>query len=107
MQSLKAKLTSSIAAVVLLTVAIISLLANILIEKRFAEYVAKQQEKRTHEIAYSLSQLYNRNTDEWNTDSIHSIGMFSLYDGFIIKVRDLNNRVIWDAQAHDMTLCHR
>lgn len=105
MQSLKAKLTSSIAAVVLLTVAIISLLANILIEKRFAEYVAKQQEKRTHEIAYSLSQLYNRNTDEWNTDSIHSIGMFSLYDGFIIKVRDLNNRVIWDAQAHDMTLC--
>jgi len=105
MKSLKAKLTSSMAVVVLLTVVIASLLANVLIENRFAEYIAKQQEKRTQEIAYSLSQLYDKDTDEWNIDSVYSIGMFSLYDGYIIKVRDLNGRVVWDAQAHDMTLC--
>ncbi len=40
-------------------------------------------------------------------DYVHAIGMFSLYEGYIIKVYDKDNVILWDAQAHDMNLCNQ
>ncbi|HCA71026.1 MAG TPA: two-component sensor histidine kinase, partial [Ruminococcaceae bacterium] len=44
-------------------------------------------------------------TKTWNKEYIHAVGMYSLYDGYILKILDHNNQVIWDAENHDMTLC--
>ncbi|MGV8905455.1 MAG: ATP-binding protein [Acetobacterium sp.] len=103
--SLRTKLTLTIALVMLLTIAIISLLSNFLIEKQFTSYLEILQEKRTLEIAGNLSQQYDENTQTWDLNFVHTIGMSALYDGYIIKVYDRDNRILWDAETCDMTMC--
>lgn len=103
--SLRTKLSLTIALVMLLTVALISMLSNFFIEKQFTNYILRQQEKRTQEIANRLSQQYDPSTKTWDADFVHTIGMDALNDGYIIKVYDLNNRIIWDAETCDMITC--
>jgi len=103
--SLRTKLSLTIALIMLLTVASISFLSNILIEKEFTNYLTIQQEKRTQEITDSLSRQYDLNTKTWDADFVHTIGMYALYDGYIVKVYDLQNQTIWDAETCDMSLC--
>lgn len=103
--SLKTKLSFVIAVVVLITVALISFLANFFIGKQFHDYIIRQQDLKKDDIVSSLSKQYDINTKTWNLESIHTIGMSALYEGYIVKVYDIENRTVWDAQKHDMTLC--
>lgn len=104
-QSLKTKLSLAITAVVLFNAVLISLLANYFINEQFNNYIYRQQELKTGEIVSSLNQQYDVKTNTWNTDFIHTIGMSALYQGYIIKVYDIQNKPIWDAESHDMSLC--
>lgn len=106
-QSLRRRLSLTIAAVVLLTVSIISILANVSINRKFKDYIEVQQSQKTDELISSLSQQYNPDTEDWNTDFIHVLGMYALYDGYIIKVYDNQGTGIWDAEKHDMSLCNQ
>ena len=105
LHSLKTQLSLTISFVVLLTVAFISVLSNFLIEESFQAYITRQVERKADEIATSLSGQYQENADTWDESYIHSIGMSVLTDGYILKVYNVNNQIIWDAQAHNMTLC--
>ena len=71
------------------------------------DYIARQQELKAQIITSSISQQYTQFTDQWNMDYVHAIGMFSLYEGYIIKVYNKDNEILWDAQAHDMNLCNQ
>ncbi|MBN7772489.1 ATP-binding protein [Clostridium aminobutyricum] len=102
---LKTKLSLAIALVVLLTVALISLLANIFIGNQFKGYITNQQQKSTQEIVNRISQQYDTQSKKWDVDFLHTIGMYALYDGYIVKVYDLEQQVIWDAETSDMKLC--
>ncbi|MBU4439632.1 MAG: HAMP domain-containing histidine kinase [Acetobacterium sp.] len=104
---LRTKFSLTIAIVMLLTIGLISLLSNFLIEKQFTNYLGIQQEKRTQEIAYSLSQQYDPITKTWDADFVHTIGMYALNDGYIISVTDSGGQVIWDAETCDMTMCNQ
>jgi signal transduction histidine kinase len=104
-QSIKTRLSFAIAIIVLLTVVLVSILANLFINEQFNSYISRQQKQKTEEIVSTLSQQYNKNTDTWNIDFIHTIGMSALYEGYIINVYDIQNKSIWDAQSHDMSLC--
>lgn len=106
-QSLKAQLSTTILAIVLLTIAVISFLANFFINRQFTDYIVKQQELKTQIITSSISQQYTAFTKQWNTSYVHAIGMYSLYEGYIVKVYDNEKNVIWDAQSHDMSLCNQ
>jgi len=103
--SLRSKLSLSIALVVLLTVALISFLSNYLIRDQFKDYVANHQQKAAQQIVKSISVQYDAIADSWNTDSIHTIGMYALYDGYIVKVYDKDGNSLWDAETCDMDLC--
>ncbi len=103
--NLKTRLFSAFALVVLVTVGLISFLANVLIENRFTSYIARRQEQKTQEITTIISQQYVSRTGTWDVPAIHALGMSVLYDGYVIKVYDADNRVLWDAQAHEMGLC--
>jgi signal transduction histidine kinase len=105
-KSLKTQLTLTIALVVALTVLVISITADFLVNERFKSYLKIQQEQKTEEIVTNLSRQYNSISGEWNTSLIHTVGMYFLYDGFIIKVYDNENGMIWDAEVHDMSLCN-
>ncbi|MBC3889007.1 hypothetical protein GH810_11850 [Acetobacterium paludosum] len=103
--SLRTKLSLTIALVMLITIALISILANFLIQKQFTTYLASQQQNQTQEIANSLSQHYDAATKTWDADFVQTIGMDALDDGYIITVYDLNKQTIWDAQTCDMNQC--
>lgn len=104
--SLKTKLSFTIALIVLLTVAMISLLANFLIGGQFRDYIVEQQKKTARKIVDSISLQYDKETESWDIDLIHTIGMYALYEGYIIKVSDVDNQIVWDAETHDMSLCN-
>lgn len=102
---LKTKLSLTIAFVLLLTVSFISILSNVFINRQFIRYIAKQQEEKTQEIVASLSGYYNSALKTWNANAIQALGMYSIYDGFIIKIYDNHGELLWDAEHHDMSLC--
>lgn len=104
-RSIKAQLSLTITLIVLVTVLLISVLANVFINQRFEEYITKKQEQKTQEIVSNLSQQYNAQQEEWDVNFIHTIGMNVLYDGYIIKVYGEDSEAIWDAKKHDISLC--
>jgi Signal transduction histidine kinase len=106
-KSLKSQLSLTILVIVLLTVAMISILSNYFINRQFTDYITKQQELKTQIITSSISNMYQADTDSWNMDYIHAVGMNSLYEGYIIKVYDKSNQILWDAQSHNMSLCNQ
>lgn len=103
--SLRSRLTFSIAAVALILIAIISSLSSYFINQQFKSYITKQQQSTLNEIVYSLGQQYNADTKTWNVEYVHTIGMYALYDGYIIKVYDESNLSVWDAEVWDMSAC--
>lgn len=105
-RSLRTQLSLGFATIILITVALISLVSNFLITREFENYMANQQKKNSFEIANSVSMQYDGETG-WNVDYIHGLGMYALNDGYIVKVYDQNNAVVWDAESHDMEYCHQ
>lgn len=104
-RSLKSQMSLTIALVVFITVGLISISANVLINRQFKSYIVKQQQQETNELIANLSRQYDQDSRIWNLPLIKSIGMYALYEGYIIKVSQPDGSVIWDAEAHDMSLC--
>jgi signal transduction histidine kinase len=105
--TLRTQLSLAIVSVVLLTVALISFMANTLINRRFEEYIAERQTTRAGTIADNAGQYYDGLTGAWDLSAIHALSMYSLYDGYIIKIYDGQNILIWDAENHDMAQCRQ
>lgn len=103
---LRTLLSLGFAVILFVTVAIISLVANLLINAAFRSYIKTQQEDFSAMIAAGVSAQYDDETG-WNEDYIHGIGMYALGDGFILKVVDASGEVVWDAENHDTEYCHR
>lgn len=105
MRRLRSQLSLTIMMTVLFTIAVISLLSNVVINHEFEIYKAEQQKKKADNIVANFTNQYNSETQEWNMEFIHGMGMYALYDGYIIKVYDRSGGVVWDAQNHDMAMC--
>ena len=106
-QKISAQLAAGFAFIVLITVAVISVTANGLISRQFEQYVAQQRKKSSEQLAQYLSFQYHAEDGTWNVDYIHGLGMYALKDGYLIRLSDAEGQVIWDAENHDMTLCHQ
>lgn len=105
-RSLGSQLSFGFALILFVTVALISFLSNFLITREFENYIVKQQEEYSAELAEGLTMQYNSESG-WNVDYIHGMGMYALNDGYIMKVFDADGKVVWDAENHDMETCHR
>ena len=106
-QKISAQLAAGFAFIVLITVAVISITANGLISHQFEQYVAQQRKMSSEQLAQSLSFQYHAEDGTWNVEYIHGLGMYALKDGYLIRLSDAEGQVIWDAENHDMTLCHQ
>lgn len=93
--------------IVLAVVSLISIASNVLINRQFEKYVEEKQNKQAKELAQNISFQYDNSSGEWNIDYIHGLGMYALNEGYIIKLYDIDENVLWDAENHDMTLCHQ
>ena len=91
--------------ITLATVALIGLLANSFVNMVFIKHVEEQQQTYASDIAATLSHQSGYQTGVWDTAFIHGVGMTAMYDGYIIRLVDLDGAVVWDAENHDMENC--
>ena len=106
-QKISTQLAAGFALIVFITVAVISVTANSLISHQFEQYVARQRKAASEQLADSLAFQYHAEDGTWNVDYIHGLGMYALKDGYLIRLTDADGQVVWDAENHDMTLCHQ
>lgn len=105
--SLRTVIAVRFALIVLAAVFLISIASNVLINRQFEKYVEEQQRVKAEELAQNISDQYSHASGKWNLDYIHGLGMYALNEGYIIKLYDADENVLWDAENHDMTLCHQ
>ncbi len=91
---------------VLIAISLISIFSNVLITRQFESYVEEEQKIKADDLAKNLANQYHTQENGWNLDYVHGIGMSALDDGFIIKLYDKDDNSLWDAENHDMRLCH-
>lgn len=103
-KSLRAQLSLSILLVVVVTVGLISIFSNWLINRQFEDYISRQESQRSESIVADLGSSYNE-IGGWSQSFLHTVGMYSLYDGYILKIYNLDGKMLWDAENHDMSLC--
>ncbi len=100
---LRSRLTLSYLLVALLSVVVVSVLANFVLEASFRRYVATTQEQNARQVAARLgSQL---GPDGWDQAAITAIGMAALEQGMIVKLSDASGSMVWDATVHNNGLC--
>lgn len=104
--SLRTKLSLTYVFVALVCVLLLSVLANLLLEKHFKDYVIQNQERRNREVVSLVSQQYKQGS-KWDVDTIENIGINALEQGMIIRVVDASGKVIWDATVHNNGLCQQ
>lgn len=106
-QRLRTQLSAGFALIALTVISLVSLTANLLINRQFEKYMQAQQKNFSEKLAGELSLQYDRLSGQWNLEYIHGVGMYALNDGYIIKLYDKNGASVWDAENHDMTYCHQ
>ncbi|MCE5343194.1 MAG: HAMP domain-containing histidine kinase [Eubacteriales bacterium] len=104
-KSLRSQLSLSILALLLVIILLMGVVSNLLTNRAFETYVQQQEEARIQTIVSDLAAQYNGMTRSWDADFLHTIGMYSLYSGYLLKVYNINGDILWDAENHDMTLC--
>ena len=104
-QSIKSKLSISISIIVVFTVLLISILSNLVIKNEFTKYKEKQEIIKIEEIVDTIEDQYDVTENKWNEESIYNIGMLALHKGYIIKIYDKNESILWDAETANMQLC--
>ena len=103
---LRTTLSVAFALLVALTVCLASLLSSTFISREFEEYVKQTQKKQADDLAESIGSHYDESGGGFNIDYVHGMGMYALKDGFLIRLYDKDQNLLWDAENHDMALCH-
>jgi signal transduction histidine kinase len=104
-RSLRTQLSLSILLILTITVGLIGFFSNWFISREFEKYVTESERTRSENIVVDLGNQYDESTQSWNFDYVHIIGMYSLYDGYLLKLSDTGGNLVWDAENHDMSLC--
>ncbi|NLL05772.1 MAG: HAMP domain-containing protein [Clostridiaceae bacterium] len=102
--SLRMKLTISYIFIILLLVSLIFLFTNVILERHFQDYVIRQQDERNREVIGLITQQYKGN-DKWNREVIENIGINALENGLIVRVKDIEGNIVWDATVHNNGMC--
>lgn len=105
-KSLRLTISIRFALLVLAVISLISIVSNLMISRQFENYMTEQRKSDADAIAQNLSNQYDDSISGWNLDYVHGMGMAFLDDGFIIKLYDKDENVLWDAGNHDTSICH-
>lgn len=104
--SLRTKLTASFAATALICVILIGLFSNIQLERHFKEYVKQNQEKKNQQIVGLIGTKFKQD-GTWDVQSVQDIGVYGMEQGLILKVKDVDGNLIWDAYAFNSGMCRQ
>jgi len=103
--SLRTKLILAFLAVTVILFGLISLFANVLLDKQFKEYVIGQQEKENQAVVTVLGNGYKDWGNAWDPTAIDIIGTNALERGLMLRIEDKDDTVLWDAMVHNRGRC--
>ncbi len=102
--NLRTKLSVSYILVAIISIVLLSVFSNYFLDKYFQEYVKQNQEQKSEEIVQSLVQLYQIN-GVWEDGFLEGVGVSALQKDLIIKIKDQDGRILWDANVHNQGKC--
>lgn len=102
--SLRVKLTASFLVITLFLTAAVGILANLLLESQFRGYVIDNQKKNNEELVKLLQSRYE-SWGGWSEGGLESIGVNMLSEGLMLRIKDTEGKILWDAMAHNMGFC--
>lgn len=102
---LRAKLTLALLIVTLSMIAFVSILANIFLTNQFREYAINKQNQKISGIIDLFSSRYADWGNRWDVNGIESIGVNTLSEGLLLRLKDSSGAVLWDAQVHNNGMC--
>lgn len=101
---LNTKLILSLVSVIILVVISIGVSINSVFEKKFEQYIIKNNEKEISNLIDSIESEYK--DGKWNLYSVEKIGKNAIENGIFIDVYDTNNNLIWGAMQYNQEMCH-
>ena len=102
---LKARLSLAFFLVVSVMFAIISYAANGLLANQFKNYAIDKQNQRIAAFADLFASRYVDWGNRWDPAGIESIGVSALSEGWLIRLKDQDGQILWDAQVHNHGMC--
>lgn len=102
---LNVKLILSYLFIAFLLIGIIAVVTNVTLEKEFKSYVMEIQSEKNQNVVDILTKQYKNNGHSWDKVNLEEIGMESLGNSLIIKVKDENGNILWDAMQHNSGMC--
>lgn len=103
--SLKLKIIFAFFSIVFLLIVSIGLTSDYFIEKRFEAYTLEKINDESHKIVNHITQSYQEEDRYWNLISLESIGVSAMENGYLIKVSDATDQLIWDATSYNKGFC--
>ena len=101
---LNSKLILSLVLVIILVVVAIAVSINSIFEKKFEEYIIKNNEREVSNIINSIESEYV--DGRWNLYSIEKIGEKAIDSGIFIDLYDTNEYLIWGARTYSQDMCN-
>jgi two-component system sensor histidine kinase BaeS len=102
---LKTKLILSFLLVTLILVSFISVLANYFLDDQFKAYAINKQNQKISGIVDLFTSRYVDWGNQWDASGIESIGVNTLSEGMLLRLKDQNGAILWDAQVHNNGMC--
>lgn len=78
---------------------------NIIFKEKFHNYVENSKNKEISNMINSIKTQYNNGT--WNSENIDTIGINSIYRGWIIELYDKNDNLVWSTLQHGKLLSNK
>ena len=102
---LKIKLILAFLLVTLILVSMISVLANYFLDDQFKAYAINKQNQKISGIVDLFANRYVDWGNRWDASGIESIGVNTLSEGMLLRLKDQNGEILWDAQVHNNGMC--
>ena len=102
---LNRKLIFYFTLVIMLGITLIGIIVNLIVEKKFGQYVSYKNEQEISNIIEGIKVSYKNN--DWNKKYINDIGINALNKGILIDVYDEHNNLVWSAREYNEEKCNR
>lgn len=102
---LNRKLIFYFTLVIMLGIILIGIIVNLIVEKKFGQYVSYKNEQEISNIIEGIKVSYQNN--DWDKKYINDIGINALNKGILIDVYDEHKDLVWSAREYNEDKCNR
>lgn len=102
---LNKKLILYLVSLIIVVVVVIAVSINSIFEKKFEEYIIKNNENEVSNLINSIESEYM--DGRWNLYSIEKIGENAINKGIFVDLYDTNGNLIWGATTYSQDRCNK